>query len=193
MTRFSMAVSGTLAFTLFIATGHSRAPGAAGAKPPQSNEKFESLLSHTIRHQVQQLPYYSVFDYITFSLDGEKVTLRGQVLRPTLKAHAEAALKSMEGVASVVNNIEVLPASPHDDELRRNIYRAIYEDAVLQKYAVQALPPIHIIVKNSMVSLEGAVGSDADKALAASRANKVPDLTSFRNNLFVHKKDSPEK
>jgi hyperosmotically inducible protein len=107
------------------------------------------------------------------------------VTRPTLKSDAEAAVKSIEGVASVVNNIEVLPLSPMDDQTRRAVYRAIYGDAGLSRYSVQAVPSIHIIVKNGNVTLEGAVDNETDKNLANLRANQVPNVFSVKNNLVV--------
>src|SRR5258708_12208185 len=99
--------------------------------------------------------WYSVCDNLAYKVEGDKVTLYGQVTRPSLKSDAESAVKSIEGVASVVNNIEILPPSPMDDQLRRAIYRAIYGDAGLSRYSIQAVPSIHIIVKNGNVTLEG--------------------------------------
>jgi len=103
------------------------------------------------------LPWYSVFDNLAFKVERDKVTLFGQVTRPTLKSDAEAAVKSIEGVASVENNIEVLPLSPIDDQIRRAVYRAIYGEPALSRYSIQAVPSIHIIVKNGNVTLEGVV------------------------------------
>jgi len=128
------------------------APRSAAAFSPQSKnqrseEKYRTRLEKEVRHQLVMLPWYSVFDNLVFQVNGDKVTLMGQVTRPTLKSDAEAAVKSIEGVASVVNNIEVLPVSPMDDQLRRAVFRAIYGEAGLQRYAIQAVPPIHIIVK----------------------------------------------
>jgi hyperosmotically inducible protein len=131
------------------------------------------------------LPWYSVFDNLAFQVNGDKVTLMGQVTQPTLKSDAEAVVKSIEGVASVVNNIEVLPLSPMDDQLRRAVFRAIYGEAGLQKYAIQAVPPIHIIVKNGNVTLEGVVDNEMDKNLANLRASQVPNVFSVKNNLVV--------
>jgi hyperosmotically inducible protein len=151
-------------------------------------DKYPSSLAREIHHQLFMLPFYSVFDSITFTLEGKKVTLAGQVVRHTLKDHAEAAVKNIEGVDTVVNNIEVLPASPADDDLRRAVYRAIYEDPALERYAIQAVPSIHIIVKNGNVSLEGFVSTDSDKNLAALRAGTAPNVLRVKNNLVVQPK-----
>ena len=158
--------------------------------PAKSEEKYPSNLSREIHHQLLVLPYYSVFDSISFTLNGTKVTLTGQVVRPTLRSQAEAAVKSIEGVVIVVNQIEILPASPADDELRRATYRAIFEDATLARYAVQTVPPIHIIVKNGNVALEGAVESASDRNLAGSRAGGVANVHNVKNNLVVRPKGS---
>src|SRR5215470_20135071 len=139
----------------------------AAAKPE------EHTLAHDIRHQLQVLPYYSVFDFIAFTVESGKVTLSGQVVRPTLRTDAEAAVRSIEGVGSVNNLIEVLPKSFSDDELRRGVYRAIFEDEVLQRYAVSELPAIHILVKEGAVALKGVVASEGDKNLAGARASGV--------------------
>jgi hyperosmotically inducible periplasmic protein len=138
-----------------------------------------------VRHQLLLLPYYSVFDNLSFRIEGDTVRLEGQVVRPTLKSDAEAAVKSIEGVGAVVNNIEVLPVSPIDDQLRRAVYRAIYADAVLSRYAYSAVPSIHIVVKNGNVTLEGVVDNESDKNLASLRANQVPNVFSVKNNLTV--------
>src|SRR5439155_26646383 len=99
--------------------------------------------------------------------------LHGQATRQTLKSDAQSAVKSIEGVTTVVNNIEVLPLSPMDDQLRRAVYRAVYGDPGLSRYSVQAVPSIHIIVKTGIVTLEGVVDNETDKNLAGMRANQV--------------------
>jgi hyperosmotically inducible protein len=106
-------------------------------------------------------------------------------VRPTLKSDAEAAVKSIEGLTSVENNIEVLPVSPMDDQIRRAVYRAIYGDPALSRYALSAVPSIHIIVKNGNVTLEGVADNETDKNLAGLRANSVPNVFSVKNNLVV--------
>ncbi len=182
-----------MALTLLLAVPSPRPLAAQTARSPRTEEKVPETLLRVVHHQLLMLPFYSVFDSIDFSINGETVTLTGSVLRPTLKAHAEAAVKSIEGVGKVVNNIEVLPQSSTDDELRRNIYRAIFEQPQLARYAIQAVPPIHIIVKNGAVTLLGTVDKEADIPLAASEANKVPNVASLQNLLTVRKNDSPGK
>ena len=122
------------------------------------------------------LPYYSVFDNLAFQVDGDTVTLLGQVTRPTLKSSARNVVKGIEGVEKVVNKIEVLPLSPADDRIRLATYRAIFGESALQRYGMSAVPSIHIIVNNGRVTLEGVVDNETDKNLANIRANGVPGV-----------------
>jgi len=154
-------------------------------KHQRSEEKYRERLAKQVRHQLVMLPWYSVFDNLAFRIDRDKVTLLGQVTRPVLKSDAEAVVKRIEGVASVKNDIEVLPLSPMDDQLRRAVFRAIYGEPGMQRYAIQPIPSIHIIVKNGNVTLEGVVDTEMDRNLANIRANQVPNVFSVKNNLVV--------
>jgi hyperosmotically inducible protein len=179
-----------LLFAILLVAPFMALPDSAAARPQdekkqRSEAKYREKLVKEVRHQLVMLPYYSVFDNLAYKVDGDAVTLFGEVTRPTLKSDAEAAVKSIEGVASVVNNIEVLPVSTMDDQTRRAVYRAIYGDTALSRYSIQAVPPIHIIVKNGNVTLEGAVDSESDKNLANLRASQVPNVFSVKNNLIV--------
>jgi hyperosmotically inducible protein len=129
------------------------------------------------------LPYYGVFDNLAYRVDGSSVTLLGQVTRPALKNDAGNVVKGIEGVERVDNKIEVLPPSPIDDGIRRAEYGAIYGHPGLDRYAMQAVPPIHIIVANGKVTLEGVVATQSDKDLAGIRANGVSGVFSLANNL----------
>lgn len=180
-----------VALTALLAVGacSSAVAQTAPAKKPGASNEQATILWREIHHQLGVLPFYSVFDYITFTLKGNNVTLSGQVLRRSLREHAEAAMRNIEGVGSVTNQIEVLPASLSDDDLRNSIYRALYEDSTLARYATENVPPMHIIVKNGAVVLEGSVDSVADKTLAGSRAASVSNLQGVKNNLVVHAKE----
>jgi osmotically-inducible protein OsmY len=162
--------------------------GRAAHEESQGTEpRTEVQIAKEVRHRLVMLPFYTVFDNLAYKVDGDKVTLYGQVVRPVLKSDAESAVKSIGGVTSVVNNIEVLPVSAMDEQLRRAVFRAIYGDVSLSRYAIQAVPPIHIIVKNGNVTLEGVVASESDKNLANLRASQVPNTFSVKNNLTVEK------
>ena len=152
------------------------------------SDKGQSRLVKEVRHELVMLPYYNVFDNLTYSVDGGTVTLMGQVTNPVLKSSAENVVKRIEGVQQVMNKIEVLPLSPNDDRIRRAVAQKIYGYPSLStRYGFQALPSIHIIVKNGNVTLEGVVDNASDKNIAGIQANGVPGVFSVTNNLRVEK------
>ena len=141
---------------------------------PRPTSRSGDRLTKEVRHELVMLPYYGVFDNLAYRVDGSTVTFLGQVTRPTLKSSAENVVKDIEGVTKVVNNIEVLPVSPDDDRIRIATYRAIYGNTALSRYEMQAVPPIHIIVKNGNVTLEGVVANEGDKNIANIQAKSSP-------------------
>jgi hyperosmotically inducible protein len=161
--------------------------GITGMAFAEENARPQEPIEREVRHELLLLPYYGVFDNLAFKVDGGHVTLLGQVTRPTLKTDAEAAVKHIEGVTSVDNQLEVLPLSPNDDRIRLAVYRAVYRQASLSRYGLQAVPPIHIIVKNGNVRLEGVVASEGDKNIAGIQAKTVSGVFSVDNNLRVEK------
>ncbi len=188
--RCIYSVTGSWALALALLFAPLTISAGSQDAPPRSEKKMHDNLVKEVRHHLLLLPYYSVFDNLLYKVDGDKVTLMGQVVRPTLKSDAENAVKEIEGVSAVDNQIQVLPTSPMDDQLRRAVYRAIYGDPALSRYGMSALPSIHIIVNNGHVTLEGVVDSEADKNLANIRANGVPNVFSVTNNLVVGSGDS---
>jgi hyperosmotically inducible protein len=153
----------------------------------QRHANSQARLYKEVRHVLVTLPFYSVFDNLAYKVDGDRVTLLGQVVTPTLKSDAQRAVKSIEGVSTVDNKIEVLPASPSDDQIRRAEFRAIYSGQGMEKYSIQAVPPIHIIVKGGHVTLVGVVGNAFDKTIAVTRAKSVPGVFSVTDELAVEK------
>src|SRR5581483_5380157 len=145
----------------------------------------EQSLAREVRHELILLPYYGVFDNLAFSVNDGKVTLTGEVTHPSLRSDAENVVSHIEGVQQVVNNIHVLPASPNDDKLRLELYHAIYTEPTLSQYALQAVPPIHIVVENGRVTLDGVVTTEADKNMAELRAKEVPGVSAVANSLRV--------
>ncbi len=150
-----------------------------------AREQTEGRLARQVRHELVTLPYYGVFDNFKFSVDGDKVMLMGKVTRPTLKTSAERVVKQLEGVNQVDNRIEVLPVSPNDNRIRLDVYRSVYSHPMLDRYQLRAVPPIHIIVENGQVSLEGVVATESDKNVAGIQANSVSGVFSVDNNLRV--------
>jgi hyperosmotically inducible protein len=151
--------------------------GTSPAKPDH--------ITREVRHELVMLPYYGVFDDLSYRVEGTTITLFGQVTRPTLRSEAERAGKDIEGVERVANEIEVLPLSGADDQIRLAVYRSIYGYEGLNRYGLQAVPSIHIIVKNGNVALEGVVSTEADRNMANIRANSVPNVFSVENRLRV--------
>ncbi len=143
-------------------------------------------LSREIRNELLTLPYYSVFDWLEFEVDGNGVvTLNGQVTTPPdTKSAAESYVKDVEGVTRVINNIEVLPVSPNDDRLREALYREIYSGPLF-RYQVGSLQSIHIIVNNGRATLKGIVDSEGDKNIAGIRAKSVSGVFEVNNDLIV--------
>jgi hyperosmotically inducible protein len=157
------------------------------AQEREISPKAVERIKKEVRHELVMLPYLDVFDNLAYKVDGYTVALFGQVTNPTVKSDAENAVKKIEGVEKVENQIEVLPVSPMDDNLRRRLFRAIYGYAPMQKYALPTIKPIRIIVKNGHVTLEGVVDSQEDKNIANIRANGVSGVFSVTNNLVVAK------
>lgn len=157
---------------------------------PSASQKAahaEDSVTREVRHQLVMLPRYSVFDILQYSVNGDHVVLKGEVVNQELKSDAEAAVKSVEGVESVDNQIEVLPLSPDDAQIRRAEYRAIYSQPALQLYNEAVVQPIHIIVKNGHVTLEGTVANETDRNIAAIQAKSVPNVFSVTNDLTIGK------
>ena len=155
--------------------------------PANRNARRIEALKEEVRHQLVTLPYYTVFDWLEAQVkpDGA-VTLMGEVTRPTIKDDAEHRVKKLESVSRVIDNIEVLPLSPMDDELRVALYRAIYRfDSPLFRYGTQSVPPIHIIVKNGHVTLKGVVLNEGDSQLAYMAARGVPGTFEVKNELQI--------
>ena len=150
------------------------------------SQRSQERIIKEVHHELVMLPFYGVFDNLAYQIapDGT-VTLLGQVSRPALKSDAERAVRSIEGVERVVNNIQVLPTSPNDDRIRRETYRAIYGNEVLSQYQLRAIPPIHIIVDNGHLTLEGVVARQMEKQIAETQAKSVPGVFSVMNNLKV--------
>lgn len=158
---------------------------AQDAQRDQPSSKSQERITREVRHELLMLPYFGVFDYIAYKVDGDTVTLLGAVVRPSLKSDAGNVVKHIEGVEKVDNQIEVLPTSSIDDGLRIQLFHAIYGYPPLEKYALGVQKPIRLIVKNGRATLEGAVDSEADKNLVNVRANGVSGLFAVTNNLQV--------
>jgi len=178
----------TAIFSLLLVFGMAGGIAAASNKnqqAPRDSAAYQTWLTKEVHHELVMLPWLSVFDNLEYKVEGTKVTLLGQVTRPTTKSDAENSVKHLEGVTQVDNQIEVLPLSPNDDRIRRATYRAIYDYPALDRYAMGVLPSIRIVVKNGNITLEGVVSNEGDKNIAGIRANSVNGAFSVTNNLQV--------
>ena len=171
---------------LFSALGIGALLTASAAFGSSSAPAVKSL-EDKVRHELVTLPYYNVFDDLSFRVENGVVTLFGEVHEPVVKRDAKAAVQRVEGVARVDDQIEVLPLSPFDNRVRLQTYFAIYGYGPLQRYSLGVQLPIRILVKNGNVTLAGVVNSDADRNLAFIRANGVPGVFSVKNDLRVNR------
>jgi hyperosmotically inducible protein len=160
--------------------------GLAGTAMASNTPAQPTSLADQVRHQILMLPYYTVFDNIGFTIqDQNTVVLTGQVTLAFEKDDAAAAMQSIKGVRKVINNIEILPLSRFDNSIRFATYWAIYSKPGFEKYAIQAHPPIKIIVKNGHVTLDGYVLNELEKTTADLAANSVPGVFSVTDNLKI--------
>lgn len=160
----------------------------SGAQQGSGSQRMQDRITREVRHELVMLPQLTIFDNLQYKVDNSTVTLMGQVRNAVLKDEAGKSVKKIEGVDKVINQIEILPASGNDDRIRIAVAHALFgNDSPLFRYSMGALPPIHIIVKNGHVTLEGVVDNEADKNLANVKASGVPGVFSVENHLVVQK------
>ena len=157
-------------------------PIAAG---PNKTAEDNARTVSKIRKELVTLPFYGVFDNLAFNYEEGVVTLYGQVSRPSLKKDAARVVERVAGVDQVINKVEVLPLSGFDNRIRLAVYRAIYRQPGIDRLSIQAVPPIHIIVKNGNVTLEGVAPNKGDSTRAFIAANGVSGVFSVKNNLRI--------
>jgi hyperosmotically inducible protein len=161
--------------------------GIAGAATKGSDNlpSGDEQIAKSIRHEVLLYPYYSIFDDINYRVANGQVELIGAVNQPFKKKDIERLVFKIPGVNGITNGLKVLPTSLEDDRLRIQIARAIYRDPALNRYAIQAVPPIHIIVDRGHVTLTGVVNNDLEKNVAGVRASNFLSFGPVINNLQV--------
>ena len=181
----SFVVKGLFAVALLAMAGF--AIGATAARAASTKAVDNSPIADQVRHKLVMQPWYGVFDNLEYQVNGSEVILSGQVVseHDRTKYDAESAVKRINGVTKVVNNIEVLPPLPFDNQIRRAEYRTIFSQSTLGRYSMGAVPQIHIIVKGGHVTLEGMVMNQMDRNIAGLTANSVSNVFSVTNNLRV--------
>jgi hypothetical protein len=153
-----------------------------------SDLKSTQAIEREVFKKINSLPYYGVFDSISFKVEGSTVILSGKVYNAINKSSAQSAVKRIEGVKNVVNNIEVLPPSGFDNAIRRQLLRTFYQSGgSLYRYLLEPSPSMRIIVENGHVILEGNVATQGDSDLANILAKTVSGVFSVQNNLIVGK------
>ena len=180
-------------FRFFLAAGIAVASIASAiALPDNADQHIQAttVQSHDrivreVRHELLMLPQFSIYDNLSYKVEDNTVTLLGQVRNAVLKDEAQAAVRRIEGVQQVNNQIEILPASFNDDRIRRQVARVIFRQPRLFEYSTEPVPSIHIIVRNGHVNLEGVVRDQGDKDVAGIQANGVSGVFSVQNNLQV--------
>jgi len=175
-------------FSFLLLCGMAMAQSANNSQlaiRPGSVNPEEQRIAKEVRHELVMLPYYTIFDDLEFSVNGDTVTLLGAVTNPTLKSDAENVVKKVEGVNKVNNQIKALPPSPMDDQIRVRVARAISNQGGLYRYFMGAVGSIHVIVDRGRVTLKGIVDNEADKTQARLAANQVPGVFSVNDQLQV--------
>ncbi len=159
--------------------------GIAGATATDSD------IAAKAAHEIRMYSRYTIWDNINIRVNAGNLELLGQVSQPFKKADLQRIVQRVPGVVSVANELEVLPVSFNDDNLRMRVARAIYRDPTLSRYAIQAVPPIHISVNNGHVTLEGVVNNDLEKQVAFMRASSAGlSFGPVQNNLRVENSKS---
>jgi len=152
---------------------------------PESSSITDDKILLEAGRQIRRYAFYSIFDNVLLEARDGRVVVSGEVMHPWRSKDIERIVLRISGVRSVENRLEVLPLSPFDDEIRYRVARAIYKDPGLQRYGIQANPPIHIVVRNGNVTLTGVVHTLLEKALAERAARFAATYFGLENKLLV--------
>ncbi len=159
--------------------------GVASAKTSAPPLTGDAAIAQKVAHEVRNYPYYTIWDNVNMQVTDGVVHLTGEVTQPWKKSSLGSIAAHVNGVSTVDNELKVAPLSPFDDRIRMQVARAIYRDPTLSRYGLQAVPPIHIIVDNGHVTLEGVVNTQMEKEVAGLRASSSMSFGAVTNNLRV--------
>ena len=191
MKRNSLRMLG--ASTALLVVAGLAGAGMAGASTAPAGLDADGAIAAKAIHEIRMYSRYTIWDNVNLQVNGGAVVLTGQVSQPFKKQDLQRLMQSVPGVTSVTNQLEVLPLSPFDNNLRVRVARAVYGYPALSRYAMQALPPIHIIVNNGRISLEGVVNNEFEKNLAGMRASTAGlSFGPVQNNLRVENPAKPK-
>jgi hyperosmotically inducible protein len=147
----------------------------------------DQRLGERVAEQMRRSTYFTVFDEVQIGVDNGVVTLTGYVTQPIKSDDLARRASHVDGVQEFVNRLEVLPASLSDDRLRSIIANTLYRDPAFSNYASQAVPPVHIIVRNSSVLLTGVVNSEVERRQAENIVRHIPGIIGVQNALRVER------
>ncbi len=150
-----------------------------------SNDASATAIGQEVHKRILRLPRYELYDHIGFEVNGDTVTLNGKVRNAINKNDAEGSVKRISGVNRVINNIEVLPLSGFDDQIRRNLTQRLANTAGLSGYLWPVNPPVRLVVDRGHITLEGKVRSRGDYNMMNIAANTVPGSFTVTNNLVI--------
>ena len=147
----------------------------------------DRILAERIGDQIRRSSYFTVFDDVEIGVDNGIVTLTGYVTTPLKSEELAKRASHVDGAQDFVNHLEVLPASLADDQLRIVITNTLYSDPIFSNYALQPVPPIHIIVRNSSVLLTGVVTSEIERRQAESIVRGISGIIGVQNSLRIER------
>lgn len=159
------------------------------AKGLTRDTSADALIEKRVTKELRKLPYYGVFDHISFEVNDGTVTLYGKVLNGINRKNAESYVEDIEGVTGVINKIELLPPSSLDDSIRRRTVRAFLSGGSIYRYLQEPNPSVRIVVERGRLTLEGFVNNEGDLRLANILARGVSGTFEVTSNLMVRSSD----
>lgn len=151
------------------------------------NKSDNRSIDEQVARKIKNLSNYDVFDYIESQVEGSTVILTGKVHSIGTKSEAAAEMKHISGIDRVVNNIEQLPASTFDDQIRRAALREFTQRGPSQYFGFRS-PDVHIVVEGGRMTLEGYVSRQSDKDMLNVLANGISGVFEVTNNIVVGKR-----
>ena len=157
------------------------------APGPATAQISDQVLGARVADTVQRYPNFTIFDDVNIEISNRVVTLTGRVMTPKKKEEIGVRVSKVDGIRTLVNDIQVLPVSQMDSSLRLRVAQAIYGHPSFWHYASMANPPIHIVVENGRITLTGYVSSEVERSLAFALA-QVNGSFGVKNELRLDRK-----
>ncbi len=170
-----------------VANGTDGATGVQDQLVIKSGAFTDQQIAGEIAHSIKTYVFYDIFDWVSGEVHDGVYTMTGYVREPWRKQDYERRVEDIPGVRKVINNLKVLPFSTIDDQIRIAAARAIYNFPLFRKYSSQPNPPIHVIVDNGKVILEGVVNTKLEKQVAYNQVRSHVLSFEVINNLRVER------